>query len=229
LNFTEPYFFDTEWSTGVDAYHTITTVGNTYREKKSGGALRLGHPLAPYLKGYIKYKNDFTDIDKLDNFNSKVFDERTAEGVTSSLTFTVEYDKRNDRWAPTDGELVTSSVEYAGVGGDQEYTEGYFNARYFQEMFWNLVWRNNFTYSFINAHDPNEAPPFNELYRLGGANSLRGFEWFSIGRTVEYTDDDGDDREVVVGGKQQLYYNMEFQFPLIEEAGILGVTFFDVG
>ena len=228
LNFTEPYFYDTEWSTGVDAYHTITTVGNTYRERKTGGALRLGHPLAPYLRAFVRYKNDSTDIQPRDLFDDSIFDETTAEGRTSSVTLTLEYDKRNDRWAPTEGAFVSTSIEYAGVGGDQRYTEGYFNARYFQEIFWDLVWRNNFTYSFITAPDGNE-PPFNELYRLGGANSLRGFEWFSIGRTATSLKDPNNPKEVVVGGKQQAYYNMEFQFPLIQEAGILGVTFFDIG
>jgi outer membrane protein insertion porin family len=31
------------------------------------------------------------------------------------------------------------------------------------------------------------------------------------------------------GGRQQIYYNLEFQFPLIEEAKINGVVFYDVG
>ncbi|MEO0336698.1 MAG: BamA/TamA family outer membrane protein, partial [Pseudomonadota bacterium] len=31
------------------------------------------------------------------------------------------------------------------------------------------------------------------------------------------------------GGEQQFFYNLEFQFPLIGEAGINGVVFYDVG
>jgi outer membrane protein insertion porin family len=31
------------------------------------------------------------------------------------------------------------------------------------------------------------------------------------------------------GGTQQLYYNLEFQFPLINEAGVKGVVFYDIG
>ena len=31
------------------------------------------------------------------------------------------------------------------------------------------------------------------------------------------------------GGEQKLFYNLEFQFPLINEAGIKGVVFYDIG
>ena len=31
------------------------------------------------------------------------------------------------------------------------------------------------------------------------------------------------------GGTQEMFYNLEFQFPLITEAGIKGVVFYDVG
>ncbi|RYZ76185.1 MAG: hypothetical protein EOP05_05750, partial [Proteobacteria bacterium] len=31
------------------------------------------------------------------------------------------------------------------------------------------------------------------------------------------------------GGTQQLYYNLELEFPLISEAGIKGVVFYDIG
>ncbi|MES2855065.1 MAG: BamA/TamA family outer membrane protein, partial [Bdellovibrionota bacterium] len=34
---------------------------------------------------------------------------------------------------------------------------------------------------------------------------------------------------VPYGGTQQAFYNLEFEFPLITEAGIKGVVFYDVG
>ena len=55
LNFTEPYFYDTLWSVGVDAYLSGRDV-IVYYENKKGAAVTLGHPLAPYLRGFIRYK-----------------------------------------------------------------------------------------------------------------------------------------------------------------------------
>ncbi|MCB0411567.1 MAG: outer membrane protein assembly factor BamA, partial [Bdellovibrionales bacterium] len=62
LSFTEPYLLDTEWSAGFDAYLSRRTL-TQYRETKRGGAIRVGHPLAPYLDGYIRYKLDKTNLE----------------------------------------------------------------------------------------------------------------------------------------------------------------------
>jgi outer membrane protein insertion porin family len=98
------------------------------------------------------------------------------------------------------------------------------------------------TYGFISSNDSGKDVPFNELFLLGGANSLRGFNWFSVGkrkksqrekdRAIAAGLNDIDAENAAMrpfGGTQQIYYNLEFQFPLITEAGIKGVVFYDVG
>src|SRR5262249_40134561 len=94
-SFTEPYFRDTVWSVGGDIYRS-SRILQEYTETKTGAAVRLGHPLAPYLDGYIRYKLDKTQID-LDptNGDPDLFPVNTANGVTSSATFTLEYDRRD--------------------------------------------------------------------------------------------------------------------------------------
>jgi outer membrane protein insertion porin family len=80
------------------------------------------------------------------------------------------------------------------------------------------------------------------LFLLGGANSLRGYDWYSVGRKKRSekayqraitAGKSVADAEIFAqrpfGGEQQLYYQAEFEFPLISEAGIKGVTFFDIG
>lgn len=257
LNFTEPYFLDTEWLLGVDAYQSDRKVLE-YTEVKKGGALRVGHPLAPFLRGSLRYKLDETEIDLDDIYGDRdLFPVETANGLTSSLTATLEYDKRNDRFAPTSGVYSSASLEYAGLGGDKEYTKGFFTGRYYKKVFWEFVFRNNLTYGFIRSNNPGQDPPYNELFLLGGANSLRGFDWFRVGRRkisqklVDcYTrapglgDGDGcpggsaqglspeqarEKANVPFGGTQQLFYQAELEFPLIAEAGIKGVVFYDVG
>src|SRR5204862_268543 len=61
LNFTEPYFMDTKWSVGFDLYQSQRRLFQ-YEELRRGGAVRVGHPLAEYLNGYIRYKNEFTEL-----------------------------------------------------------------------------------------------------------------------------------------------------------------------
>ena len=242
FSFTEPYFMDTEWSTGGDLYRS-SRILTEYEETKTGAAVRVGHPLAPYLDGFIRYKLDETEL-KIDprTGDPDLFPVQTANGTTSSLTFTLEYDKRDDRFAPSKGIYSSVSLEYAGVGGSKDYTKGFGTFRYYKKLFMELVWRNNLTYGFISSNDSSKPPPFNELYLLGGANSLRGFDWFTVGRrkfskkVFDQATGAGSTPEEAsnlamrpYGGTQQFYYNLEMQFPLITEAGIKGVVFYDIG
>ena len=242
-SFTEPYFMDTKWSVGGDIYRSQRVLVD-YNETKTGGNVRLGHPLAPYLEGYIRYKLDRTQIDLPEDGDRALFPPETANGTTSSIMVTLEYDKRDDRFSPSKGVFTSASLEYAGLGGNLSYTKGFATARYFKKLFWDVVWRNNLTYGFIRSNKPGQDPPFNELFLLGGANSLRGYEWFSIGRRkfsqVYYTklvnqipppspESAFNQAMRPYGGTQQLYYQLEFQFPLVSEAGIKGVVFYDIG
>lgn len=240
LNFTEPYFLDTQWEVGFDAYHRDRELFE-YTENKQGGAFHIGHPLAPYLRGVISYKLDNTDLDLLANSDRDLFPVETANGITSSITLSLLYDKRDDRFAPTKGLFSRIYLEYAGIGGDLDYTKGGANLRFYQKIFWDVVWRNNLNFDFVSSNDSTKDVPFNTRYLLGGANTLRGYDWFSIGRKayskIAYASAINKGRGALAqfdaqrpfGGTQELYYNLEFQFPLIKEAGILGVLFYDIG
>lgn len=250
LNFTEPYFLDTEWSVGFDAYQSKRTT-TEYEETKKGGAVRVGYPITRFLRTFLRYKLEQSEI----NLDEKVGDkdlfpvptstdpnpQGNPNGLTSSGTLTLEYDKRNDRYSPTKGVYASSSLEYAGLGGDQRFTKGVFTGRLYEKLFWDIVFRNNLTYGFIRSNDPDRDPPYNELFLLGGANSMRGYNWFSIAKrkfsNKVYNDSLaalGPDRARIramrpFGGTQQLFYQGEFEFPLISEAGIKGVVFYDIG
>ncbi len=252
LNFTEPYFLDTDWSMGVDAYQSQRTT-QEYGETKKGGALRVGYPITRFLRTFLRYKLEHSEINLIAPYGDEDMfpvpsvrngpdPQGNPNGVTSSATLTLEYDKRNDRYTPTNGVYASTSLEYAGLGGDHNFTKGLVTGRFYKKVLWDIVFRNNFTYGFVRSNVPGREPPFNELFLLGGANSLRGFNWFSIAtrrRSQKVKDNlvaQGVDPVLAelranrpFGGTQQLYYQGEFEFPLIQEAGIKGVVFFDVG
>ena len=257
FNFTEPYLFDSKWSLGFDAFQSRRETPD-YFETKKGADVRVGHPLAPYLMGYFRYKLDNTDIDlkqiqigdTLVDGDKVLFPVDTAKGDTSSGTVTLEYDRRNDRFAPTSGMFASASLEYAGLGGDKKYTKGIETFRLYQKVVGNVVFRNNITHGFINS-STSSPPPFNELFLLGGANSLRGYDWFTVGThrqsTVIYDQqvaNSGQPRPAPgsaqdvnfqqnasrpFGGAQEFFWQSELEFPLINEAGIKGVIFYDIG
>ena len=241
FNYTEPYFRESGWEVGVQAYLVDRILPN-YQEKKLGGGFSLGHFLAPYLKGSFGYKLDATELTLPDGGDAELFPVETANGATSALILRLTYDKRNDRFSPTSGVYGSATLEYAGLGGDLNHTKGGLNLRYYKKLFWEVVWRNNLTFGFIFSNDPGKEVPFNELFLLGGTNTLRGYNFFTVGRRkfskVAYEAARargvrGQELENLAqrpfGGQQQFYYNLEFQVPLVREVGVFGVAFYDIG
>ncbi|HEY8271691.1 MAG TPA: outer membrane protein assembly factor BamA [Pseudobdellovibrionaceae bacterium] len=252
FTFTEPYFQDTLWSLGSELYQSIDSGRSDYDEKRTGGALSLGHPIGEDWRGILRYKLDKTQLDPkyvggVSITDPVVFPLETANGYTSSLTTTAQYDTRNDRFMTSKGVLTSLSYEYAGIGGDLKYQKATGIFRYFKNIFWDVVWRNSLTYGKIESLDSSKNPPFNQLYLLGGPYSLRGYRPYRVGKQVYSqtaynnaltniptpTDEQKANANVLAqvfyGGQQQLMYQTELQFPLITEAKIMGVVFYDIG
>ncbi|WP_413560997.1 outer membrane protein assembly factor BamA [Bdellovibrio sp. HCB209] len=246
LSFTEPYFNDTEWSLGGDVYQSVNTGRIDYDEKHTGASIRMGHPIAEFTRGFLRAKYDKSDLTtRTDSSNQEITDTdlfplSTASGETISLTGTVEYDTRNDRFSPSKGIFASASYEYAGFG-QLKYNRASGIFRYFKNVFWDVVWRNDLQYARIDGID-GQAVPFNELYLLGGPYSLRGFRSYRVGKMKQstkiyndlkskgYTDDQAYIESMrFYGGTQQAMFRTELQFPLVKDAGIMGAGFFDVG
>lgn len=248
FTFTEPYFQDTLWSLGGELYQSKDTGRLNYDENRTGAAVSMGHPLGEDWRGILRYKLDRTRLTEKYDYNNNpltdpdVFPLETANGYTSSLTGTLQYDTRNDRFMTSKGILTSLSHEYAGLGGDLKYQKSTVIFRYFKNIFWDVVWRNSLTYGQISSLN-GRRPPFNQLFSLGGPYSLRGYRPYSVGKRVRsqraydtaYSNNGGNaalaEQEAMVfyGGEQQLMYQTELQFPLINEAKIMGVAFYDIG
>lgn len=70
-----------------------------------------------------------------------------------------------------------------------------------------------------------------EQYFLGGFNTVRGYFVRSISpvERVGSLDPTEPLKEFRIGGTKQFYTNMELEFPVIEQAGLRGVIFYDAG
>lgn len=250
VSLTEPYLYDSLWSSGFTIFYTENKERINYDNRQTGASIRFGHPVwDDNLRAYVGYKIEKTDLFANDYTDPLLFPLDTARGVTSSITSTLEYDTRNDRFSPSNGILATLSYEYAGVGGDLKYQEFYSALKYFKNVFMDVVWRSNLSYSELQSLNDEELP-FTKRYQMGGAYSLRGFGSGTVGRRIfsqlrydQLGTNDGNPfyspgiseterrqrANLIFGGTKQLLFQTELQYPLIKEAGLNGVFFYDVG
>lgn len=252
VSFTEPYYNDTLWSLGFRAFRSIDNTRSDFYESKTGGSIFTGHPLGDYTRINFSYTYLNTQLnERVEDVTGKsltdpdLFPLKTADGDTGLMGASIDYDTRNDRFRPTKGIYARAGYSLAGpFGGNHRYYKANGDFRFFKNVFWDVVFRNSFSYARIESTDRNREVPFNELFLLGGPYSLRGYRQAHVGKMVqssrrrelliaapnnatpEYADIHS---KVFFGGTQQLMYQGELLFPLINEASMYGVAFYDVG
>ncbi len=159
---------------------------------------------------------------------------RFRSGVTSSLRFSLSYDKRDNRLFPTDGFLQFASAEFAPeqLGGSFLFSRYTAYSRFYQPLPFGLVFKTNASVGYIQQLDPTSPLPVTELYFLGGINTVRGYFLRSITPSILVGSSTRPDSGVTpfgVGGNKQAIFNFELEFPIFEKVGIRGVLFYDAG
>ncbi len=224
LSFTEPYLLDTKWTAGGDLFHSENRMSESYSFKKKGLGLRVGYPIFDYTRAFVNYKWEETRItDSVD----KTLDTGLDNGVASSISGTVVRDKRNNAFEPTGGYYAKVTTEWAGLGGDKHWWRNELDARYFKRLIGELVLRTRYFLGTIEALEENKDKglPRTEKYYLGGSRNLRGYSFQAVGpkKSVEGQPD------VNEGGTFSTFGIFELEHPLVREAGLKWVVFFDVG
>src|SRR5262245_25399581 len=147
LNFAWPYFMDTNWglSTQISRMN-LKYDNNKYEYQTSGAEVAFSHPLddAGQTRGFVRY--GFTEQNLLQSLQisgevpvpppgspgiidstdqganttaaSLIFrDIYQGDEITSLIGLGFRQDTRNDKVAATQGHVIESSVDFAGVGG----------------------------------------------------------------------------------------------------------------
>ena len=218
-----------------------------------GGTIEIGRYLDTRddLRLSLEYTFEDVGLTSLDPFRENMLGgDLYRNGLTSTVGLNLNIDKRNNRIRATKGIFASASIALSGgfrlndsdvlnlLGGDFNFVETRLNFRLYQPIIPNsdmLVFRVNSSFGAIQSTD-GRVIPFIHRYRAGGINSVRGFNWFSLGPTVRATCGGGcsddpirADDAVIVGGTQTWVNNFEIESPLVKQAGITGVVFFDAG
>ncbi len=230
FGFTDPFALDTRWSTGFDVFRSVFRIPGKYVTKKLGFNLRVGHPVQfvdDYTNFFVTYKNEGLQLS--DATSIVDFDTIDADtGILSSLVFSVIRDKRNNRFETTEGNYQAFSTEIAGIGGDKKFLKWNLNNRFYKRLIGDLVFRNSLEVGQISGLDSRPTPPSERFY-LGGPNNLKGYPIFLVGPTRTITDSTGRVIREPLGGNFQMFGIFELEYPLIREAGLKAVAFYDVG
>jgi len=127
-------------------------------------------------------------------------------GRINSITWQKVYDSRDNIYDPTRGRRISYTAQWAGhgLGGDFDFYKFTAEAR----MYKKLGAKNILAFRARGGFIQGDAP-YSQLFTLGGADSLRGYE---------------DDQ---FRGKYMYNATLEFRFPIVKK--VSGVLFTDIG
>ncbi len=248
VSLVDPYFLDSNWFFQFDLY----SVDRQYQlnEYQRGGSTSIGRYVDLRRKD-IRINLDYTFEDvgltNIDPYRRLLLGgDLYRNGLTSSLGTSIVMDKRNNRLFPTQGFYTSAATSLAGgvrindtdvlsiFGGEFNQVETTYNFRLYQPLVPrtdHLVLRFNTTIGALFSTD-GQPIAYIHRYRAGGINSVRGFNWYSLGPVIRAPASDDPvhaDEDLIVGGTQTWINNLEIQTPIVRGAGISGVVFFDAG
>ncbi len=216
ISYTKPWLDEKE-TTGTfriydrkyeyDDYDNNGDLIETYDRKIQGYELNFGRPINEYTTNYLGFKVDKTEYrDHVSDRDRSHETEWLKEnfGETRSITASQVRDTRDNIYYPTEGSRVGVSVEYAGLGGDFDYTKFTLNGQKYYKVGHAQVLALRGSVGF----SPDDLPEAS-LFEVGGQNSVRGY------------------RDGQFSGKKMMMATMEYRFPVANK--VQGAVFTDVG
>jgi outer membrane protein insertion porin family len=227
IDFRDPNFLDTDYSTLLGIYKTKVKYTDFEKDAK-GARVGLGYNFTRFVNGSVFLRADETKILALSGtIPTYTVQQEIDKGLqkTRSIGFIVTRNTTDRYIDPSRGGIESVSVEYAGgpiLGGDTDFVKYFLNAKYFYPVTatttfsWNALWGH-----VVPTVGGEEVPLF-ERFFLGGPYSIRGFKSRSLSPKDPNTGE-------LIGGNKELIVNFEYLFPLVSEINFKGVVFFDAG
>jgi outer membrane protein insertion porin family len=239
VSFTEPWFMDQRLALGVDLFHNSASYLSTqFTEQRTGGSFRLEKSVNEFLRAQGQYS--IQDISmNVDHNASQELQSQSGGKLRSALQAGLVWDTRDNVFLTTRGNRTELSGEVAGgpVGGDVNVYKLNAKTTFYFPVFNGHVVEVLGAAGVVDAFgrtkgsgptvfEPsigkfvkvNDVPMF-DRYFLGGANTLRGFNYRDVGPK--------DAQNEPIGGNSFANATVEYTFPVVER--IRGAVFFDIG
>ncbi len=232
ISLTEPWFMGQQLAlTGELFYRDSQYFSDFYEQTNAGAAISVRKPLTEntYITGEYRIENVEIDLETaVFTLNAlrppgtppSLLIPEAGDYLRSAVSANWIYDTRDALIVPRQGTKVDIGVSVAGtfLGGDVDT----FGLTMRGQQYWNLRWDSILSIqgelAFVDATS-GTVPIFDRLY-LGGARTLRGFDFRDVGPRDPVTGE-------VVGGQSLGFFSVEYTIPVIDQVRL--AAFYDMG
>lgn len=215
LSITEPWFMGHRLAFTAEGYYRdLLFLSDQYDQTNYGAAFSFRKSVGEFTYLVADYRIERIDIEA-ENNASAAFRAEEGEFLKSSIGLTGVRDTRDNIFLPRKGNKVSVGFEFAGLGGDVEDTIFSASAAQYVTLPGDIIISLN---GEIN-HSTDGDHLFTRHF-LGGANTLRGFDYRDVGPRDLASNE-------VLGGRTSWYGTAEASVPIVEK--IRAALFYDIG
>ncbi|MGD8718938.1 MAG: outer membrane protein assembly factor BamA [Candidatus Zixiibacteriota bacterium] len=212
VGFTEPYINDSKTLGAFDVYNTYRE-RSYYDERRFGGHVSLGRPLSEYVRGRGTYTFESVEVASTIDEPERVpwVSSDIGRKNTSSLSFTVERDSRDNVFFTQGGSDTDISIEVASsaLAGDVNFWRLTMGSSWYFKHIWETVLAVRARGGYVDRYSTTKNVPVYERFYLGGASTVRGYDEWEVGPRDVYGNPEG--------GKSMFYTNFEYRIPVSKE------------
>lgn len=222
ITFRNPAIFDTVTSVQADLFSSRTNF-LTYLEKKQGANLTFGRGFSEYLTGTFTLVAEKIKIDDVESDANDLIKDQEGTQSTTGFRASLFRDSRDYYLDPRRGTRIGVRASFGTdlLGGSNNFYSVSFDAMKFTPLpFWDFRHSIRGRIGYGDGFN-GEDYPIPEFFYVGGINTVRGFKFGRAGPVTS-----GNDPE---GGNKQIIINNDLIFPLLPDAKLNGVLFFDYG
>lgn len=216
IGLEEPYFMDQRLALGGDLFFRdlgYVSPNDAYEQRNIGGTFHIRRPVSEFAYLKAEYTLQQVTIHEIDPDASAAIKAEEGDYFQNKLELSWVHDSRDSNLTTRRGGRYEAAIY--GSFGDVEAIGGQISGIHYYTLPYDFIFSLQGRVATVEGDD---VPIFERLF-LGGANTLRGFDYRDVGPK----DENGEP----LGGQSSVFLSAEMTFPIVES--VRGAFFYDVG
>ena len=222
LSFIEPWFLNRKLALNVNIYrHERRFLSDEYNQRNTGASVGLSKAISSFWRGSLSYGLEEVEVYDVDDTASDLIKLEEGKNIESSITASLTHDSRDKVFIPTRGNRTRYTAKYSGgpLGFDVDLYNLQIRSGQYFPLWFDHVFNLRGWYQVVEEHSGFPRVPIFDRLFVGGARTVRGFDFRDIGPR----DEEGE----AIGGKSSFYATAEYTIPLNQQMRF--ATFYDMG
>jgi outer membrane protein insertion porin family len=220
LSFTEPYFLDSQYSLGLEAYNRTFNY-DTFDSHELGAGLRFSRPIGEYLRLGLGYRYEDVDITNVADNASQRIKDLAGRSTSSILSPSMSWDTRDNALNPSRGFYNFLTVDFAGgpLGAENQFYKTVGETNWHYPLVSDVILSLRGRLGYADGYGGKELPLYERFFVGTQSMTIRGYQLKEVGPK----DINGDP----IGGNSEILMSAQLRFPITQGLSLVG--FVDTG